>query len=415
MNHLVEQRRRRRVTESFPPDVDDVASSPPISPTSTRKYKPLRFLFRNFHPRILLTGLLLVSTVAYFRQSSRSNEENANVVLQLQPPLSAERGLEPAKVPSTTSRRIMTGTTTTTTTTTTSSFHTNNHTHRIPNILIFTHAINLLEPLLLLLPTDNATTSPEMLAEWHVLQHNVRAIVDLHPGATIRFLTNSDCVTSIRRAVESTWGVIATAKLVHHFEKETRGMYKADLCRGAALYETGGVYFDVDLGVRLNVWTVLNPNTEFSTIRVHNASKQPGAFFQAFMAVTPHHAVIERYLQLFYEYYEGHLPKYHDRPLGVVMLKDAFDDVVVGSGSNNNNNSQAATHTTTTTISEIFQEVPYRWDWQHSYLRGVAPPTWGARRACKFIVVTGNRPPLTVPFYSRIAGSRMCPPAAAAV
>jgi hypothetical protein len=40
-----------------------------------------------------------------------------------------------------------------------------------------------------------------------------------------------------------------------------------------ALYETGGLYFDVDFGVRMNLWYVLQPSTKFATVRVHRQSK----------------------------------------------------------------------------------------------------------------------------------------------
>jgi hypothetical protein len=44
------------------------------------------------------------------------------------------------------------------------------------------------------------------------------------------------------------------------------GMYKADLCRATALWETAGFYFDVDLGVRMNLFRVLNPKTTFTIV-----------------------------------------------------------------------------------------------------------------------------------------------------
>jgi len=54
---------------------------------------------------------------------------------------------------------------------------------------------------------------------------------------------------------------------------------------------------------------------------------------------------------------------------------------------------------------QLFQEVLYN----SKYFQNVPPPTWGSRRACKFVVVADRTFPLTVPFYSRIAGSRICP------
>jgi hypothetical protein len=88
--------------------------------------------------------------------------------------------------------------------------------------------------------------------------------------------------------------------LIEYFMDEPLGMYKANLCRGAALYETGGLYFDADLGVCMNVFTghgevctiddppskptssslfVLNPTTEFVTVKAPRHSDNHGGFF----------------------------------------------------------------------------------------------------------------------------------------
>jgi hypothetical protein len=58
--------------------------------------------------------------------------------------------------------------------------------------------------------------------------------------------------------------------------------------------------------------------------------------------------------------------------------------------------------------SEIWHEFRYN----HTRMPDVPPPTWGTRGACSFVVVTNpNNTNMTVPFYSRIANSRMCPSA----
>jgi GNAT superfamily N-acetyltransferase len=183
-------------------------------------------------------------------------------------------------------------------------------------------------------------------------------------------------------------------------------MFKGDLCRGVALYETGGVYLDVDLGVRMNLFQALRNGTDFATVRVHRQSRHAGAFFQAFMAASPKHRILGRYVDLFLDYYDGKLPEYRGKPLGVVLLKRAHDEVL-------------GEHPSLEPAIELWQEVPYKWEWQNTWLRHVPPPTWGFRRACKFIVVAEpslSQPqarekagPLVVPLYSRIANSRMCP------
>jgi mannosyltransferase OCH1-like enzyme len=303
----------------------------------------------------------------------------------------------------------------------------NNVSSIIPRVLIFTHAMDLLHEDLNFLQDD--TNYDELVA----LQENVQSIIELHTTTdndidnastdskttTVRFLTNDEC----RDGILATTAVNATVanELVGYFETEPTGMYKADLCRGIALYETGGLYFDVDLGVRLDIFATLQKSTEFATIRVHPRSHHPGNFFQAFIASVPCHPVLKRYIELFVEYYRGHLEhELQRRPLGVVLLRMAYDQVEreeLQRQSSTASSSTADLTTTNTTAnrthlnqtSEIWQEFHYNWDYEHTLLAHVPAPNWGVRRACKFIVLSAPTLPLVVPFYSRIAGSRMCP------
>jgi mannosyltransferase OCH1-like enzyme len=291
-----------------------------------------------------------------------------------------------------------------------------NHTHAIPNILIFTHHTNLLDDaavkrLLHTIATDNNATlagaARQDTIEVHALADNVRNIIRLHPDATVRFLTDQDCVASIQAAMGT------DTELVNFFLHEKQGMYKADLCRGAALWETGGIYLDVDLGVRLRLWDVLLEDTEFATVRVHLQSQHPGAFFQAFMAVTPQHAIVARYLELFLDYYQGRLPAHAvNGPLGVMLLRRAFDEVTTTADAvdpTTQRNTTAAAAAVDDDTVEIWQELLYLPQFQKTILSHVPPPVWGKRRACKFVVVANLQEPFLVPFYSRIANSRMCP------
>lgn len=263
------------------------------------------------------------------------------------------------------------------------------HRHAIPNVLIFTHHINLLTETFSFSSNNSKDQplSPEQ-TELLALQANVHNVIALHPTATVRFLTDADCIDSIRRMYQH--NTTLANEFVDYFTREPTGMFKADLCRGVALYETGGLYIDVDLGVRLPLFTVLRTTTQFATVRVHRQSKHPGAFFQAFTAATPGHAVIRRYVELFLDHYQSQ--RTIDGPLGVMFLKQAFDAVAPPNAT-----------------VELWHEALYNPDIQDTILKDVPPPTWGYRRACKFIVITEPKIPVIVPFYSRIAGSRMCP------
>jgi Glycosyltransferase sugar-binding region containing DXD motif len=270
------------------------------------------------------------------------------------------------------------------------------HPH-IPRILIFTHSVNLL------LIAGNQSALEGSDGETKVLASNVEKSILHHPGAQVRFLTNHDCEDAILRVYSNREDSSnKSQRLLHYFRQETTGMYKGDLCRGVALVETGGMYLDVDLGVRMNLFRALQNTTTFATVRVHKRSHNVGSFFQAFMAAAPRHPILERYVDLFLDYYDGKLPQYRGKPLGVVLLKHAHDQVL------------AAMPALNATV-ELWQEVQYDPKLQDTVLKHVPPPTWGTRRACKFIVVAPAASPrkgagrAVVPLYSRIANSRMCP------
>lgn len=256
------------------------------------------------------------------------------------------------------------------------------HKHAIPPILIFTYHTNLL------------TTPESDLADDEdvALSKNVKEIISLHnPNSSqVRFLNDDDCLKSIQYALGK------DTKLTTYFTNESHGMYKADICRGAALYESGGLYFDIDIEARMTLWNVIATQTEFVTTFVHKDSNHLGGFFQAFIGVTPHHAIMKRYLELFVRYYEGELKV--NGPLGVYFLRMAYDDII-GKDNTKNNDS---------TI-DLWQEIRYTPELFPDVQR-----KWGARRACQMLVVAkamdieGFKREQMVPLFSHANGSRMC-------
>jgi hypothetical protein len=352
------------------------------------------------------------------------------------------------------------------TTTTTKILSSTMHTHKIPNILIFTYYENLLLPPPPSSPipplkhetvvvgnsinssinkNDSAPTKEE---ELRALRKNIQHTISLHPAATIRFLTDDDCLTSIKNVVpylnlpyaarvsssstsvstdsasiSASTNATSVKTLMEYFTAEPLGMYKGDICRGAALYETGGLYFDVDLGVRMNVFTghgevrmdtehedissrknsssfVLNTNTEFVTVKVPLNSKDPRGFFTAFLGTTARHPILKRYLELFWLYYAHQLPSNVQLPekslYSVMLLRHAYDEILQQERESSssaiesiafNYSSKRSFTVYQSKTTELWQEV-YYYPQPPKWLAHVPPPNWGNQESCRYVVVT---------------------------
>jgi len=221
------------------------------------------------------------------------------------------------------------------------------------------------------MPNSTATDEEDIF-----LASNIRNTIRMHSSASVFFFTDDECIESIRRVMGE------SSLLPKYFSEEKRGMYKADICRGAALYELGGFYFDVDIQPRMTLWDVIDDDTVFVVPQVHAASKVPGCFFQAFIGVVSHSPLMMRYLEMFVEYYEG--KRKVKGALGVVLLREAYDDV-----------------TSIHEKSQLWMEERY-----NAKKFPDVEPTVGKRRACHFVVAIPGTS--IAPLYSRVRGSRMC-------
>jgi hypothetical protein len=179
--------------------------------------------------------------------------------------------------------------------------------HVIPNILIFTYKTNLL--------TANITDLSTMEK---VFLNNTFDTISLHPNSTVRFLDDADCLAAIQEVYS------ADTNMTGHFMAEQEGMYRGDICRGAALYQTGGIYFDMDVVARMSMWDVIEKDVDFVVPKEPvKPDPERRAFYQAFVAATPRHPIVRTYLDLFEGFYNKRVP----RPihlLGVHFMKDAY-------------------------------------------------------------------------------------------
>jgi hypothetical protein len=90
------------------------------------------------------------------------------------------------------------------------------------------------------------------------------------PNAPVWFLNDADCLSAIHAAKPA---------LLNYYDTEVHGSWKADICRVAALYLTGGYSFGVDMEV-VQPWKH-DESITFATT-VANSTKQ---FVQSFVQV----------------------------------------------------------------------------------------------------------------------------------
>jgi hypothetical protein len=171
---------------------------------------------------------------------------------------------------------------------------------KIPHRLIFTYKSNLLE-----------TKDPPIFYE------NVQKTIKMYreawgePDAPVWFLDDDDCRSAI---------YAAKPNLVTHFDREPLGAWKADICRVAALYLTGGYYFDVDMEA-VNPW-IPGSNVAFATVNMPESLR----FFQSFMASEKEGRIMEEALIEMLLFYEN-LKIRTESFIGPDTLKWAFESV----------------------------------------------------------------------------------------
>lgn len=193
----------------------------------------------------------------------------------------------------------------------------------IPRTLIFTYKQNLLE-----------TKEPRVLYDNVMNTINVYKNYWNDDSIEVQFLDDDQCREKIKKAY---------SRLVPHFDDEKSGPYKADVCRIAALYLSGGYYFDVDLqaikpvDVAYNVTFLTVEERTRSVLPLGGAPLSPqdlaalrkmfeGNFFQAFLATAPKHPILKEAFRLMLEYYEGEFD-IGASLMGVKTLAEAFKNV----------------------------------------------------------------------------------------
>jgi hypothetical protein len=154
---------------------------------------------------------------------------------------------------------------------------------KIPHRFIFTYKHNLFEKKTPTLLYENVQSTIRKYREaWGELD------------APVWFLDDSDC----RSAIYAT-----QPKLLTYFDRELHGSWKADICRVAALYLTGGYYFDVDMET-VNPW-IPNSTVAFATV----TDPRKARYFQSFVASEQKGRILGEALEEMLVFYKTRRPR----------------------------------------------------------------------------------------------------------
>ena len=215
----------------------------------------------------------------------------------------------------------------------------------VPHEIFFTYKYNMLEK-----------QTPPLL--YRNVLRTIKAYREFwgEPTAPVHFLDDAACRDIISRVEDQlAFGhadgiavpdcpLARGMQLADHFDAETEGMYKADLCRVAALYERGGYYFDVDIqvleAVAVPPGVGLVTSIEYGKSHLRNGRVFTPGVFQAFIAVVPKHPVLREAIRLMYKHYQGSYDYkniYHGSMTGLMgtkIFKDALDPYVLANQAN---------------------------------------------------------------------------------
>lgn len=244
--------------------------------------------------------------------------------------------------------------------------------HRIPPRMVFTYKFDLLK------------AAPASLSWRERIFHknllNTVKVNGLNGQVTVDFYDDARCHAAISEFNSS---------LAGHFDREPQGMFKADICRGAALWKEGGLYMDIDLEARQSVWDIIGHKVEFASVREAGENAQKlwdkgdPRFFQALLGTAPQSELMRMYLQYLLEYYNG--KRQVSGYVGVHLMGQAYHDTLW--------------HTEKEAVlSHIFREEKLTPATQKSFEGHVAMQR-GTGCCCNFIVVDAKT--YRVPFYSR--------------
>ncbi|CAE7526269.1 unnamed protein product, partial [Symbiodinium necroappetens] len=178
-------------------------------------------------------------------------------------------------------------------------------------------------------------------------------------------------------------------------------MVKSDICRLAMMYTLGGYYFDTDILVTPELKAQIAPETTFATVRA--AAALSASFFQAFLAASQKHPLMELALKEFKDWYDKlRTPGVNEAQMRVSVAQGNIGTGLLRKAYDNWSRdgpmpkvSHPGGH-----VSQFFEETPINWLPRAQY-PGLLPGHSGF--ICDYAVV--NKLTNKVVLYSRVYDS----------
>ena len=183
---------------------------------------------------------------------------------------------------------------------------------QIPPLLILTHETNLLDP-----QSANRTLArhfgDNLLHSIQVYHQQFLPSLQAQP-LPVWFLNDTECHTVLSH-VPQPWGTVLAEWFLHPTPTNmpSKGRFRSDLCRIAALYHTGGLYLDVDLQT-LSPVHILSPNTHFATAVMMESAAYAGLFFQAVLATKARHPILTHNFEKLQAFWKIHHEQQQQQP-----------------------------------------------------------------------------------------------------
>jgi len=178
----------------------------------------------------------------------------------------------------------------------------------IPPTLFFTYKLNTLDGKTLPPGASSWDPKSKQALAWPTTANVINVMSEKDCSSGAEKITNIEGNERVRLKVLDHAACIdildslppKLSSLKKAFMDETKSWFRADICKGAAVYAQGGFYADPDVGFRMPLREFVPATASFVAARATGHMSQ---FFQGFFGATKQHPALYKYLQRLKEFY----------------------------------------------------------------------------------------------------------------